>query len=109
MFGKKEVPTKDELYIRDIIIEYLKNPKIVKEVTPVSGVYYLSNFDANIFIMLSSSTVQITNHSFFYKKSFAIGFVDRLKKLVDTAIEDEKDAFKKRIFSNEVDLLRGIF
>jgi len=109
MFGKKELPTKDELYIRDIVIEYLKNKRIVKEVTPVSGVYYLSNFDDDIFIMLSNSTVQITNHNFFYKKSFAIGFVDRLKQLVNKTIEDEKEDFRKKIFSNEVDLLRGIF
>lgn len=108
-FGKQDKPTKDELYIRDIVVEYLKNEKVKKEVTPVSNVYYLSNFDENIFIMLTDSVVQITNHRFFYKKTFAIGFVDRLKKLVDKSIEDEKEAFKKRIFSNEIDLLRGIF
>lgn len=110
MWNNRKVKlTKDELYIRDIIIEYLKDPKVKKEVTPTSNVYYLSNFDENIFIMLTSSDIQITNHSFFYKKSFSMNFVDRMKKLVDEQIEKEKQEFRKRIFSNEIDLLRGIF
>lgn len=109
IFGKPNVPTKDELYIKDIVTEYIKSPKVKKEVTPTSGKYYISNFEDNIFILLGDNTVQITNHSFFYKKTFSMPFLDRLKKIVATKIEEEKKEFNKAVFSNEIDLLRGIF
>jgi hypothetical protein len=101
--------TKDELYIRDILLEYLKNPKVKKEVTPTTNIYYLSNTEENIFLMLGDDFIQITNHEFFYNKSFSIKYIDRLKKMIDTTIEKEKEAFRKHIFSNEIDLLRTIF
>ena len=108
-FNSKKSLTKDEMYVRDIIIEYIKNPSVVKEIAPSSDTYYLTNAESEIYIKLGHSDVQITNHRFFYKKAFALSFIERLKKMVKDKIEEEKKEFEKQIFSNEVELLRNIF
>ena len=108
-FNRKQNLSKDEMYVRDIIIEYIKNPSVVKEIAPSSDTYYLTNKESEIYIKLGHSDVQITNHRFFYKKGFALAFIERLKKMVKDKIEEEKKEFEKHIFTNEIELLRGIF
>lgn len=106
---KEEAPTKDELYVRDIVVEYLKNSRVLKEIAPSSDTYYLTNSDDEIYIKLGQSDVQITNHKFFYRKTFALKFLERLKKMVKDKIEEEKKEFEQQIFYNEITLLQNIF
>jgi hypothetical protein len=106
---KKPVPSKDELYIRDIVEKYLEDSSVIKMVTPLTRVCYLVNKSEQVHIRLDSNNVDICNHDFYYRKSISGDFSTKLQKAIIKKVEEEIVEVNKELFHNEIDLLRNIF
>lgn len=104
----KEVPTKDELYVRDIINSFLEKDTCKLFYSPNSGKCFITDPDKEVNIMVKEGLVEITNHKFLYKRSlpldFSKGLVDKVKDKISSNVE----GIEKELFKNEIDLLRNI-
>lgn len=105
---KEKVPSKDYLYIRDIIIKYLNDDNVQKMVSPSSGEFFLINSKEHINICVSDKKIIISNHTYRYEKEFELALVDKLIKIIRDSIEDDRQRLKKSLFHDEIDLLRKI-
>src|SRR5690606_28145800 len=105
---KKKIPTKDELYIKDIVKLYLENDKVEIKTNPSLQEYYLINKEKQVSILLSHGIVEISNHTYLYKRQIPPSFSDVLIKIVNVKIEEDSVKLKKELFHNEIDLLRTI-
>lgn len=105
---KKQIPTKDELYIKDIVKSYLENNKVEIKTNPSLQEYYLINKEKEVSILLSHGIIEISNHTYLYKRQIPSSFSDALIKMVNVKIEEDSVKLKKELFHNEIDLLRTI-
>lgn len=105
---KKQLPTKDELYIKDIVKSYLENDKVDIKTNPSLGEYYLINKEKEVSILLSHGVIEISNHKYLYKRQIPPSFSDAIIKMVNIKIEEDSVKLKKELFHNEIDLLRTI-
>jgi hypothetical protein len=105
---KKKIPTKDELYIKDIVKSYLENNNIDIKINPALGEYYLINREKQVSILLNHGIIEISNHKYLYKRQISASFSDGLIKMVNKKIEENCVGLKKELFHNEIDLLRTI-
>jgi len=106
----KKVPSKDELYIRDIVVKFLEDKKIKKSIAPLSRTAYLQNDEKSIYIRIHyiNNRVDICNHSFLYKKDVSSDMVNTLVELVEKKIEEEIKEIDEKLFVNEIELLKRI-
>lgn len=105
---KKKLPTKDELYIKDIVKSYLENDKVEIKINPSLREYYLINREKQVSILLNHDIIEISNHKYLYKRHISTSFSDTLITIVNKKIEENCVMLKKRLFHNEIDLLRTI-
>lgn len=105
---KRKIPTKDELYIKDIVASYLGNNEVSIKTTPSLGEYYLINKNKGVSILLNHGMIEISNHKYLYKRYISSSFSDVLIKMVNVKIEEDSKELKKELFHNEIDLLRMI-
>ena len=64
--------------------------------------------DKQVYISLHDSEVEISNHSFLYRKTFRLSFVEDLQKKVRDVVKVEREQLKKGLFKNELELLQKI-
>ena len=107
-FFKKPVPTKDELYIRDIVENFLNRQDVQKIVNPILNEYFLIDRTNDVNLCIRNSNVEISNHKFLYKRQISLSFSDTLVKKIASKIGEEVQQIKKELFKNEIDLLRNI-
>ncbi len=105
---KESIPTKDELYIRDIVENYLGRKDVQKLVNPVLNEYFLIDRANDISLCIRDSNVEISNHKFLYRRQIPLKLSDILTKKIANKIGDEVQEVKRELFKNEIDLLRNI-
>jgi hypothetical protein len=106
---KSPVPTKDELYIRDIVDSFLLRDEVQKLVNPIFNEYFLIDRVNDVNVCISDANVEISNHKFLYRRQIPLKLSDTLTKKIATKIGEEVQVVKKELFRNEIDLLRNIF
>lgn len=105
---KSDVPPKDYLYIRDIIVKYLNDGNIQKLVSPSSGEYFLINQKDHVNICVTERKIIISNHIYRYEKEFHFQLIERLIKIIKNKIESDRQKLKTELFQDEIDILRKI-
>ena len=75
---------------------------------PISGKYYISNKKLGYWVRVGDSSVTITNHKFTYVAQSPIAFNDYVINVVRDYIEKDREEFEKRVFQNELELLKNI-
>ncbi len=107
--GSKTVPAKEELYIRDTIIEMLAAPEAIKLIPPMGDECILVNPFTEIYLIVTDGRIVIRNHDFVVNKQVNTSFSDSLKSLIKDSIQEDVEKIKKEYFANEMDLLRTIY
>jgi hypothetical protein len=107
MFNKT-APTKDELYLRDIVNSFLEKETNKVFHDPNTDECFITDPEKQVNIMIKSGLIEITNHKFLYKRSLSAVFSDNLIKNVKNRISEDVKNLKKELFKNEIDLLRNI-
>jgi hypothetical protein len=75
---------------------------------PISGKYYISNKKLGYWVRVGDSSVTITNHKFTYVAQSPIAFNDYVINVVRDYIEKDREEFEKKVFQNELELLKNI-
>lgn len=105
---KKPMPSKQFLYVRDIVRQFLENGRVEKLISPESDEYFLLDKQEGVSVCICHGKVTISNHIYLYKQDFELPLTEQLIKEIRSAIEKERQELKKELFFNEIELLRKI-
>lgn len=108
---KKRVPSKDYLYIKDILKKWLDRDDTKAIVSSVmeDNSCHITNHDKTINITLRGNRVDISNHRYHIEKVFPLKDVEELVKMVNERVKSDVESFKQEVKNNEENLLREIF
>jgi hypothetical protein len=101
-------PTEHEQLVIDIIGLLFGDDDTESITAPISGRYYISNKKLGYWVRIGDSSVTITNHKFSYVAHTPIAFNEYIINIVRDYIEKDREDFEKRIFQNELQLLKNI-
>ena len=109
-FKTKKPPTKDELYVRDIVERMLDDKEVRKSIKPLSRAVYLENKKDNINVRIHylNNRVDFCNSEFLYKKDISSSMTNMLVDKCAKKIEEELEEVDNLIYVEEIDLLRRI-
>ena len=74
----------------------------------ISGKYYISNKRLGYYVKVGDTSVTITNHKFTYVAQSPLPFNDYVINVVRDYIEKDREEFEKKVFQNELELLKNI-
>lgn len=97
-----------ETLIRDVIVGLLKREDTEAITAPISSTYYIFNEGLHYHIKLDGFTIVITNHKFTFKEGLSVKFGEILVQLVKEHMEKHRKEFEKRVFDNQIELLKNI-
>jgi hypothetical protein len=92
----------------NIVQKLCANQTSIVTVAPGTGHYYVENKANGYFIVLSESSIKITNHKFYLVRHFDFKIMKPLLEQVLKRIETDCANMENEIFSNELDLLYNI-
>jgi hypothetical protein len=101
-------PAEHEQLVIDIIGLLFGDDDTECITAPISGKYYISNKKLGYWVRVGDSSVTITNHKFTYVAQSPIAFNDYVINVVRDYIEKDREEFEKRVFQNELELLKNI-
>ena len=78
-------------------------------IAPLSGKRYIVNKTLDIFIIMEDSKVEITNHVYHYVSTLGQRDLQKLKKLYDTKVEDQRTNYEEEIKSQITNTLQSIY
>ena len=107
--NRNAVPFDEEQQVMYNIVQKLcATPDSIVTVAPKTGHYYVENKVNGYFIVLSDSSIKITNHKFYLVRHFDFKIIKPLLDEVLRRIETDCSNMETEIFSNELDLLYSI-
>lgn len=101
MFFKKKVKTKKEQEVFDIISGMCQVPSTEVRVDPMTMEFFLSLKEGHYDIIISKSTVVITNSKFSLRESFPDYFITELKRLAAKRASADRQKIKEEILQRE--------
>jgi hypothetical protein len=101
-------PQEHEQLIIDIIGLLFQDDDTECITAPISGKYYISNKRLRYWVKIGDMTITITNHKFTYIVQTPLPFNDYIINVVREYIEKDREDFEKRVFQNELELLKNI-
>jgi hypothetical protein len=101
-------PAEHEQLVIDIIGLLFGDDDTECITAPISGKYYISNKKLGYWVRVGDSSVTITNHKFTYVAQSPIAFNDYVINVVRDYIEKDREEFEKKVFQNELELLKNI-
>jgi hypothetical protein len=101
-------PAEHEQLVIDIIGLLFDDDDTECITAPISGKYYISNKKLGYWVRVGDSSITITNHKFTYVAQSPIAFNDYVINVVRDYIEKDREEFEKRVFQNELELLKNI-
>jgi hypothetical protein len=101
-------PAEHEQLVIDIIGLLFGDDDTECITAPISGKYYISNKKLGYWVRVGDSSITITNHKFTYVAQSPIAFNDYVINVVRDYIEKDREEFEKRVFQNELELLKNI-
>lgn len=78
-------------------------------IAPLSGKRYIVNKTLDIFIIMEDSKVEITNHVYHYVSTLGQRDLQKLTKLYDTNVEDQRINYEEEIKSQITNTLQSIY
>ena len=101
-------PAEHEQLVIDIIGLLFGDDDTECITAPISGKYYISNKKLGYWVRVGDSSITITNHKFTYVAQSPIAFNDYVINVIRDYIEKDREEFEKRVFQNELELLKNI-
>ena len=109
MAPKEDLLTKlEEKKIFNLIVGMLQDPDIKKMIAPNTDEYFLVDDSRKVYVCVEDSNVRISNHDYLIVTRTRMGFTDDLKSTMRNALEVERQALKKELFKNKIDLIDKI-
>ncbi len=97
-----------EKLIKDIVVGMLGNENTEAITAPLSGAYYISNETLHYYIKIDEFSINITNHKFSFKEGISSKFGNMIIGIVKEFMEKNRKEFEKRVFTNQIELLKNI-
>jgi hypothetical protein len=104
----KYKPNEKEQLILDVINNLCEQSDTDILMAPLSGRYYIVNKRLEYWVRVYDDGVTITNHKFTFSNTSLQTFQAIVIKIVENAIEKNRDEFETAVFQNEVELLENI-
>ena len=101
-------PAEHEQLVIDIVGLLFDDDDTECITAPISGKYYISNKKLGYWVRVGDSSVTITNHKFTYVAQSPVAFNDYVINVVRDYIENDREEFEKKVFQNELELLKNI-
>jgi len=105
---RKYRPQEHEQLVIDIIGLLFDDVDTECITAPISGKYYISNKRLGYWVKVGDDTINITNHKFTYEIQSPLPFNDNIINVIREYIEKDREEFEKRVFQNELELLKNI-
>ena len=99
---------KTEELIVSIIKSLLEQEDTDIKMAPISSRYYIVNKRLEYWVRVNEYGISITNHKFSYTNVSVVQFRDMISKMIESAMEANRNEFEKAVFKNEVELLESI-
>jgi hypothetical protein len=104
----KYPPTPKEIQLKFIISNLLQHPKTKLLMDPLREHYYIDNKELNYFVLITDSTIKITNHKFYYTNDISGRFSTSIQNIMKSAISEDRQRIEDEMFKNEAELLLEI-
>jgi hypothetical protein len=78
-------------------------------IAPLSGKRYIVNKTLDIFVIMEDSKIEITNHVYHYVSTLGQRDVEKITKLYDTKVEDQRINYEDQIKSQISNTLQSIY
>lgn len=101
-------PQEHEQLVIDIIGLLFDDDDTECITAPISGKYYISNKRLGYYVKVGDTSITITNHKFTYVAQSPLPFNNYVIDVVRDYIEKDREEFEKKVFHNELQLLRNI-
>lgn len=92
-----------------IVRKMINHPHSKFTIAPLSGKRYIVNKTLDIFIIMEDSKIEITNHVYHYVSTLGERDIEKLTKLYDTKVEDERINYEDQIKSQISNTLTAIY
>jgi len=87
----------------------INHPDSKFTIAPLSGKRYIVYKTLDIFVIIEDSKVEITNHVYHYVSSLGQRDIEKLTKLYDTKVEDQRTNYEEEIKSQISNTLQSIY
>ena len=108
-FKSPEDSTGYENITTAIVRKMINHPDSKFTIAPLSGKRYIVNKTLDIFIIMEDSKVEITNHVYHYVSTLGQRDLQKLTKLYDTKVEDQRNNYEEEIKSQITNTLQSIY
>jgi hypothetical protein len=92
-----------------IVRKMIVHPDSKFTIAPLSEKRYIVNKSVDIFVIIEDSKVEITNHVYHYVVTLGERDMNKIKKLYDQKVEDERLAYEEQIKSQIKNTLHTIY
>lgn len=92
-----------------IIRKMINHPDSKFTIAPLSGKRYIVNKTLDIFLIMEDNKIEITNHVYHYVSTLGQRDVEKIKKLYDTKVEDQRINYEDQIKSQITNTLQSIY
>ena len=92
-----------------IVRKMINHPDSKFTIAPLSGKRYIVNKTLDIFIIMEDSKVEITNHVYHYVSTLGQRDLQKLTKIYDTKVEDQRTNYEEEIKSQITNTLQSIY
>jgi hypothetical protein len=92
-----------------IVRKMISHPDSKFTIAPLSEKRYIVNKTVDIFVIIEDGKVEITNHIYHYVVSLGEIDINKIKKLYDQKVEDERLAYEDQIKSQITNTLHTIY
>jgi hypothetical protein len=92
-----------------IVRKMINHPHSKFTIAPLSGKRYIVNKTLDVFVIMEDSKVEITNHVYHYVSTLGQRDIEKLTKLYDTKVEDERINYEDQIKSQISNTLQAIY
>jgi len=97
-----------ENQIFSIVLKMSNHKDTLILMDPLRDVYYMDNKKLNYFVLVSTDSIKITNHRFYYTNQICFKFGELLLEKIKIAISKDRKKIEDEIFKNEMNLLTDI-
>ena len=92
-----------------LVRKMINHPHSKFTIAPLSGKRYIVNKTLDVFVIMEDSKVEITNHVYHYVSTLGQRDIEKLTKLYDTKVEDERIHYEDQIKSQISNTLQAIY
>lgn len=98
----------EEKQVTSIVTGLINRNDVERLISPNSGEIFLIDKVNEYYVVIEFDKIIIANHRFSTPIKLGLTFTDGIREIVKDKIEKERQALKKTLFENRLDLLKRI-